>query len=383
VRGFGGNIIAAEEFAHPLLQFAFSPDYNFLYVNFGSKTDSCVKNRSLGKNGKELCNENSGATPFASVRRYSLNEKFEVIPNSGIVFAKGLRNSIALVVHSSGLVLQGENSRDLADSEQPGEELNILRLSGNSSALHYGWPYCYNNGGSNVAMPEFMTREAECKDGSFIPPTFVLPAHSAPLGLTYLRGSKLTGLRSKLLVSLHGYATHGHRIVAIPVDETGGPEAGAPLEDIVFNWGRTSNINPLGAPTGLLEWSDGSVIVLDDKNGAILRLSAGKSVNKLDYVQNIAEIQITDAMVERFRSSHRILEKKCSACHSEFSKDPKKTLENLVESGKLNPAGVDESSLLIKIRYKEMPPKTVDSTVFPSLTPAERKLLLKDLLKVL
>jgi hypothetical protein len=381
-RGFTKNIFAAEEFAHPLTQFVFSPDHRFIFINFGSKTDSCVKSKSSARTGKEICPENTGHLAFATVRRYALDENYEVIPNSGMIFAKGLRNSMAMAIHSSGLLIQGENSRDLPESESPAEEINILNLSADKLPLHFGWPYCFNNGAKRLTAPEFLTRQQECSDGNFVPPLYPLPAHSSPLGMLYVSDKKLPSMNSKLLISLHGYAAHGHRLVALPVTMDGVPVTESALEEVVFNWGSSSNLNPLGAPTGLLEWSDGSVIVFDDKNGAILRLSKGQSINKLDLVPKNSSFIISDPMVERFSDSNKIFVKKCSSCHSEISTDARKSLSGLIQSGKLNPAGLDESSLLMKIRYKEMPPRTVDKKEFPPLTPAERKKLLKDLLQV-
>ena len=60
------------------------------------------------------------------------------------VYARGLRNSMALAMHSrfpdEGFAfLQGENARDLPDADKPNEELNVLERG-----KHYGWPYCYD-----------------------------------------------------------------------------------------------------------------------------------------------------------------------------------------------------------------------------------------------
>lgn len=382
VRGFTKLITAAEDFAHPLINFAFSTDFKYIYVNFGSKTDSCLGNKSMGASGKENCNENSGEFPFASVRRYSMDDNFELIPNSGITFAKGLRNSMALAVHSSGLLVQGENSRDLSDSEQPAEEINILKLSHENTPRHYGWPYCFNDGNSVVTSPEFITRKEECQSSLFVPPHMALPAHSAPLGMLYPSGKKMHALKSNLLVSLHGYAKSGHRIISIPMNQNGEPEVTGEMKEVVTNWGSSPHLNPLGAPTGLLEWSDGSILIMDDKNGAILRMSDGQAINKTNYVASGSSIKITEEMVEAFTFSNKILNNKCSACHSDISSDPRKTLQGLIDSGKLNPADLEESSLLMKIRYNEMPPKTANKNTFPPLTPNEKKLLLKDLLRV-
>ena len=60
------------------------------------------------------------------------------------VFARGLRNSMALAVHprfpdAGFALLQGENARDIPDAGKPNEEINVLE-----QGKHYGWPYCHD-----------------------------------------------------------------------------------------------------------------------------------------------------------------------------------------------------------------------------------------------
>jgi len=52
--------------------------------------------------------------------------------------AQGLRNSVAMVRHRSGTLLQAENGMDFPPADSPFEELNVLH-----QGAHYGWPYCY------------------------------------------------------------------------------------------------------------------------------------------------------------------------------------------------------------------------------------------------
>ncbi len=92
---------------HPLSKFAFAADGAML-VNVGAPSDQCLDaaGRPLGK----TCPESEQG---AGIRRYAL-----LSPGrwSGeyTVYAKGLRNSVALAVHRSATVLQGENSYDFA-----------------------------------------------------------------------------------------------------------------------------------------------------------------------------------------------------------------------------------------------------------------------------
>jgi len=115
-----------------------------------------------------------------------------------------------------------------------------------------------------------------------------MPAHTAPLGLVFYQGNTIPELEGKLLVSWHGYRKYGHRVVAYSTDKNGIPknelnENGSPLppKEIIFDWDPIADVRPLGAPTGVLQLKDGSVLVLDDKNGAVLRLSKGEKQQRL------------------------------------------------------------------------------------------------------
>ncbi len=107
---------------HPLTQFAFTNDASLL-VNFGSRTDNCAKER------RPVCKE---AATAAQVLAAPFVDGRVTAPLA--VFASGLRNSMGLAVHSSGTIVQAENSRDfidqadpkLSDDELPHDELNVL-----------------------------------------------------------------------------------------------------------------------------------------------------------------------------------------------------------------------------------------------------------------
>ena len=117
------------------------------------------------------------------------------------VSASGLRNWMGLAVHSSGAIVQAENSHDwihqadpkLSDDELPHDELNVLVRGGN-----YGSPYCFNDERNTPKTPKFVCRTKST------PPAVLLPAHSAPLGMTYW---KRPGKPEVLVVAITVIAT--------------------------------------------------------------------------------------------------------------------------------------------------------------------------------
>lgn len=275
---------------HPLSYFIFDANGDLL-VNVGAPSDQCG---SRGKpNGKKTCSESEADELTAGVRRYAYlgsgkwNGRFTML-------ARGLRNSLALVRHPSGTLLQAENSIDFSPADSPFEELNVLR-----TGAHYGWPYCYD---MNKAAPVWADSGAmDCKGGAHTPPTRLLPPHGSPLSLLYYDGAMFPALRGKLLLTLHGYRPAGARLVAFDVDRSGIPVAapgarypayagstgdkvvnkpypGPAAEPLILTpgWNKIAGERPMGTPVGLALGDDGAIWVTEDKNAAVLRIAVDR-----------------------------------------------------------------------------------------------------------
>jgi glucose/arabinose dehydrogenase len=253
---------------HPLTQLLFTRDRSLL-VSLGSDTNNCEKSK-----GRTACPSAVGRDAVAVVRRYAMTWP-EGRVGAWTLVARGLRNSMGLAEHSSGTLVQVENGRDdiaaadpkLDDETLPHDELNVLDRA---TVNDYGWPHCYDNA---IASPEF--RSFTCARTT--KPFRLLPAHSAPLGLTYWTGPNApTPFAGRLIVSLHGYRDTGHRLIAFDVDSQGRPvgEAIALIDD----WGEKELANGetqnLGGPVGVIPMPDGSLIVADDRNNIIVSLRA-------------------------------------------------------------------------------------------------------------
>ena len=238
---------------HPLTTMAFSNGPSpYLVVNVGSSTNNCEASKATG-----TCAVATGPNPLASLRRYDFDwttgkaKKFQVI-------AHGLRNSMGIAVHSSGTILQAENSRDaideadpkLSDEALPHDEINVIVPGSN-----YGWPYCYDRARNAPEFPKY-------RCASTTAPHVLLPAHSAPLGLTYWG--------NEVIVSYHGYRDVGHRLVAFPVDASG-MVSGAGRE-LISGWDDTDT-QQMGGPVGTSVGPDGSLWITDDRNNMVLRLA--------------------------------------------------------------------------------------------------------------
>jgi glucose/arabinose dehydrogenase len=241
---------------HPLSAFVWDADGAFL-VNVGAPSDQCPP-----KAGWKSCPE---AERQAAIWRFAPAGPGKWVKEP-TVFARGLRNSLALIRTRAGTILQAENSIDVPTAAWPPEELNVVE-----KGAHYGWPYCM---GMGEAAPAWKAQRVAC--GPYRKPELLLPPHGAPLDLVEYRGAMFPDLQGRLLVSLHGYRPTGSRILAIALDPTGHPVTGQKPRDLTPNWGAVKGKRPAGAPVGMAVAADGAIWIADDRNGAILRLAKDK-----------------------------------------------------------------------------------------------------------
>jgi glucose/arabinose dehydrogenase len=190
-----------------------------MLVAVGAPSDQCLVGPPSSKDSKPdgttFCAQSEGDYMAAGIRRYTYlgDGKWS---SSFTVMARGLRNSVAMVRHSSGTLLQAENSVDFAPADTPFEEFNVLK-----EGAHYGWPYCYDMHGTNpIWGPKHVM---DCNGSAYTPPVRLLPPHSAPLSMLYYDGKMFPELKGKLILSMHGYRVAGARIGAFTVDAKGVP----------------------------------------------------------------------------------------------------------------------------------------------------------------
>ena len=278
---------------HPLSRFIFDSN-NDLLLAVGAPSDQCLVGAPSAADSKPdgttFCAQSEGDYMAAGIRRYAYlgDGKWS---SSFTVMARGLRNSVAMVRHSSGTLLQGENSEDFKPADTPFEELNVLR-----QGAHYGWPYCYDMTGTNPSWAD--AKVMDCASDAHAKPVRLLPPHSAPLDMLYYDGAMFKELRGKLLISLHGYRPAGSRIAAFTVDRRGIPlltrnagydmwaapngnetvrmaYSGPASEPLLLTpgWNNVDGTHPRGAPVGLAVAEDGAIWVAENTNATILRIA--------------------------------------------------------------------------------------------------------------
>jgi len=399
------------ESAHPLKAFAFDR-IGRLFVNVGSHSDNCLSS-APGR-----CAAGEGASPLAAIWLFTP-------PAGGIfpalkpgeanppheVFARGLRNSMALALHPrfpdpGTAFLQGENARDLQDTFAPNEEINAIEQGG-----HYGWPYCYD---LTTPSPEFKRLLQSgplrdfCSSAALTrQPWSLLPPHGAPLGMLYYTADRFDDLKGKLLVSLHGYRPTGSRLLAYEVDDRGFPKVNpapvryhvscaaeptrafqtaaglapaAAFDEIITGWHRVNGVRPQGAPVGLTTADDGAIWLVEDKNQTVIRIDRTSEAapeplpcdsRSAALVDRLAGFVMNDAAGHARLTTLRkeLIEKHCSGCHADFGlkagqsdddKDRTALRFMLAQDGWIYPGDPESGRLRQRLRglgaERQMPP---------------------------
>ena len=179
------------------------------------------------------------------------------------IVAYGVRNSVGFTWHpDTGDLWFTDNGRDMLGDDIPPGELNHAWRDG----LHFGFPYCH---GGEIQDPEFGD-QGDCAD--FEPPAQKLGPHVAPLGVLFYDGNMFPDeYKGQAFIAEHGSWNRsqkiGYRITIVRME--GGKAAG--YEVFAEGWLKDERVS--GRPVDLLVIDDGSMLLSDDQNGVIYRIS--------------------------------------------------------------------------------------------------------------
>jgi glucose/arabinose dehydrogenase len=238
------------------------PKFDVLFEGFPPETHHGWKFIAFGPDGRLYvpigapCNICDRGDPYASITRLKPDGTgFEI-------FARGVRNTVGFDWHpATGELWFTDNGRDWLGDDLPPDELNKAAAAG----LHFGFPYCH---GAGLKDPDYGGRDC----GSFTLPERELGPHVAALGLRFYSGSMFPRkYRRGLFIAEHGSWNRrepiGYRIMFVPVAD--GRAAGYE----VFAQGWLLKGRSWGRPVDVLPLPDGSLLVSDDKAGAVYRIA--------------------------------------------------------------------------------------------------------------
>lgn len=177
--------------------------------------------------------------------------------------ARGIRNSVGFDWHPVTKQLYFANrGRDWLGDNAPNDTLHHVPRLG----LHFGYPYCHQG---DLPDPDF-GRDRSCAD--FAPPLLKLGPHVAPIGMVFYNGNMFPHeYKNRIFIGERGSWNRaekvGFRVVMVTLGM--GP---LPKQE-VFAEGWLQGDQFWGRPTYPYVMPDGALVVADDYNGAIYRIS--------------------------------------------------------------------------------------------------------------
>ncbi len=185
------------------------------------------------------------------------------------VIATGIRNSVGHAFNpKDGSLWFTDNQVDGMGDETPPGELNRMPKEG----MWYGFPYY---GGGDVRTDAYKDRAVpkEMAD-RYVKPQVEMIAHAADLGMMFYSGKMFPKKYHNAIFSAqHGswnaVKPRGARVMVTFLDGKGNA---AKTEPFAEGW-MNENGDYLGRPVAVEQYVDGSILVSDDKAGAIYRIS--------------------------------------------------------------------------------------------------------------
>jgi len=242
----GIDVSRTRGFNHWTRNLIFAPDGRKMYVAVGSATN---------------------AMPGTDPRRAAINE-YDVDGSGHRVLASGLRNPVALAFRPGTSTLWTA----VHERDHLGDELAPDYVTSVVDGAFYGWPYAYIGPNPEPilagARPDLVAITRV--------PDVLLPAHAAPMGLTFYTGRQFPeAYRGSAYVALHGSINRldlvGYSVVRVPFAD--GRPSGPPEDFLTGFIVRDDEEKEVWArPVDVIEAGDGSLLVSDDAGGRIFRI---------------------------------------------------------------------------------------------------------------
>lgn len=181
-------------------------------------------------------------------------------------YATGLRNCAGLVMQPGTDTLWCVmNERDNLGDNLPPDYMTHVQEGG-----FYGWPWYY------IGSHEDPRLEGQRPDlkGHVIVPDVLIQAHSAPLGVVFYEGSAFpSDYRGDAFVALHGSWNRatltGYKVIRVRMKD--GRPTGE-YDDFMTGF-VVDKSNVWGRPAGVAVTRNGALLVSDDANGTIFRVT--------------------------------------------------------------------------------------------------------------
>jgi glucose/arabinose dehydrogenase len=234
--------ILPEEAHHGWRYMAYGPD-GMLYVAIGVPCNVCELEDNFGT----IARMNTDGSGFE-------------------IYATGVRNSVGFDWHPETEELWfTNNGRDWMGDDLPPDTLHYAPEPG----LHFGFPYCH---AGNIPDPDFGSRR-DCDE--FEPPAASLTPHGAALGMRFYTGDMFPAeYTEQIFIAERGSWNRtvpiGYRVMLARLD---GTDSVTSYEPFAEGWLNDATGQAWGRPVDVQVMPDGALLVSDDSNNAIYRIS--------------------------------------------------------------------------------------------------------------
>ncbi len=189
-------------------------------------------------------------------------------------FATGLRNTIGFNFKPGTSDLYGwDDGVDWLGDKEQREEVNLIQ-----QGKEYGWPYILGTGLKNLYLtpPKGVTLDQWAAKTTL--PVLTWSAHSSGMQLVFLNGTSLpSGYDGDALATLHGSwgaaPPSGYEVVRIHFEGGKAKEIQPFLEGFLMPVKGGSGWARFARPFGLAQMRDGSIVVGDEQNGILYRVT--------------------------------------------------------------------------------------------------------------
>lgn len=275
---------------HPNRTLALGPD-GMLYVSVGSTCNACAETNPENATMLRMNADGTGRT----------------------IFASGLRNTIGFGWEpTTGRLYGADHGTDWLGDEEQLEEFNLIE-QGNQ----YGWPYVYDFSNFNPQdnPPEGMSLEdwAQLSEEPLVGYT----AHAAPMQMMFYDGTAFPEeYRGDAFIAMRGSWNRrppsGYEVTRVDFED-GGPVSWDHFSEGFVIESEDGGYGFLSRLAGIAQDEDGSMLLADDANGIIFRISyAGEQGASQDTAANqtppntVPELPMDELAVIKFSTETKL-----------------------------------------------------------------------------
>jgi glucose/arabinose dehydrogenase len=277
-----------EQNQHEVKPFAFDNE-GHIYVNVGGPSNACMEQlRTKGSPGMDPCPQ---LERQAGVWRFKDDVPGQDQVKDGYRYSTGLRNSVALEWNNNSnhlyVVMHGRDQlnqffpdmyTEKESAELPAEEFFLLEDGSDG-----GWPYCYYDQFQNKKLlaPEYggdRSITGRCEEKT--DPIMAFPGHVAPNDLIFYSGNQYPDkYKNGAFIAFHGswnrspLEQEGFYVVFVPFE---GAYPSGDWEVFADNFDGLEKVmspgDALHRPCGLAQAADGSIYVVDSREGKVWKI---------------------------------------------------------------------------------------------------------------